>query len=304
MNRIALSIYFFCLIWLLVLPCEARQTPGQEKLFSFGVIADIQYADAEKAGKRDYRNSLTKLEYGIKELNKEQLSFVVSIGDIIDRDYESFDKPLAILSQSKATVHNVIGNHEYSIEDKYKSDVKEILGNQNGYFSFEKEGLLFVILDGTDLSTLAYAEDTKKHRQGLKAFEKVKQSGSNNAYAWNGGIGKQQFSWLKKQLTKASKENKKVVLFCHWPLIPENGTQLWNNAEVLQLLESKKNVVAWIAGHHHSGGYEFKNGIHHLTMKGMVEAQTETSCGIMEVYPDRLWLKGLGDQEDRIMPFK
>jgi len=30
----------------------------------------------------------------------------------------------------------------------------------------------------------------------------------------------------------------------------------------------------------------------------MVEAQKESSFGIMEVYPDRLWLKGYGDQKD------
>ena len=36
--------------------------PQHEELFSFGVIADVQYADAEKAGKRDYRSSLGKLE--------------------------------------------------------------------------------------------------------------------------------------------------------------------------------------------------------------------------------------------------
>ncbi|MEQ9287906.1 MAG: metallophosphoesterase [Cyclobacteriaceae bacterium] len=303
MNRATLCICFSCLIWL-ELPCEARQTPSQGKLFSFGVIADIQYADADKAGKRDYRNSLHKLEYGIQELNKEQLSFVVSIGDVIDRDYKSFEKPLEILGRSKATVHNVIGNHEYSIDDKYKGEVKNILGNRNGFFSIEIKGILFIMLDGTDLSTLAYPKDSKKYRDGLEAFEKVKQSGSNNAYDWNGGIGKKQFSWLEKQLKKADRENLKVVLFCHWPLLPENGTQLWNNKEVLKLLEGKKSVVAWIAGHHHSGGYEFSNGIHHLTMKGMVEAQTETSCGIMEVYADRLWLRGIGDQPDQVMPFK
>ncbi len=44
--------------------------------------------------------------------------------------------------------------------------------------------------------------------------------------------------------------------------------------------------------------FGMKENIHHLTVNGMVEAQEETSCGIMEVYPDRLWLKGYGDQKD------
>ena len=47
--------------------------PQHEELFSFGVIADVQYADAEKAGKRDYRSSLGKLEICIKEFNNHNL---------------------------------------------------------------------------------------------------------------------------------------------------------------------------------------------------------------------------------------
>jgi hypothetical protein len=44
-----------------------------KKSFSFGVVADIQYADAEKKGKRDYRNTLSKLEAGVNEFNSHNL---------------------------------------------------------------------------------------------------------------------------------------------------------------------------------------------------------------------------------------
>lgn len=274
-----------------------------EKLFSFGVLADIQYADADKKGKRDYRNSLSKLENCITEFNKYELSFVVSLGDVIDKDYESFDKPLAILDKSKAKVYNIIGNHEYAIDDQYKGGVKKRLNNKKGYFDFEVGNLVFLVVDGSDLSMLAYAKGSEKYKEGLAKLEEIKKAGGNNAYDWNGGIGDEQFSWLEKRLEKAESKNKKVVLFCHWPLLPENGTQLWNNKKVLELIEGKKSVVAWVSGHHHSGGYEKVNGIHHLTMKGMVEATKETSCGIMDVYADKLMLIGLGDQPDQIMSF-
>jgi hypothetical protein len=132
-------------------------------------------------------------------------------------------------------------------------------------------------------------------------YEEMKKQGFNNAAIWNGGIGEKQFEWLKKRLQKAEQSKQKVILFCHWPLLPENGTQLWNNREALNLINSYNCVIAWISGHHHAGHYEKTGNIHHLTMKGMVEAQSDTSCGIVEVYPDRLWLKGYGDQKDYIL---
>ena len=41
-----------------------------DKLFAFGIIADVQYADVEKAAKRDYRNSLDKLDRSINSVIK------------------------------------------------------------------------------------------------------------------------------------------------------------------------------------------------------------------------------------------
>ncbi len=271
--------------------------------YSFGLIADIQYADVEKAGKRDYRSSLGKLSNTVAEFNKHPLSFVVSLGDVIDRDYQSFDKPMAILKQSKAKVHNIIGNHEYSIADEHKPKVKKRLGNKKGYYAFEKGGLLYVVVDGTDLSTMAYAEGSEKHRQGQEAYEKLKADGANNAYTWNGGIGRQQLDWLQKQLQRAAAKNKKVVLFCHWPLIPENGTQLWGNNQVKSLLEASGVVVAWISGHHHAGGYHQESNIHYLTVEGMVEAPVNIAGAIVDVYPDRLEVRGLGEQDSYTLAY-
>ena len=40
-----------------------------------------------------------------------------------------------------------------------------------------------------------------------------------------------------------------------------------------------------------------------LTFKGMVEAMTDRSYGIVDVYRDRLVINGFGDQEDRTLEF-
>jgi predicted phosphodiesterase len=284
-------------------PQDSGKIPENKdnKLFAFGIIADVQYADAEKAGKRDYRNSLNKLEKCIAEFNKYDLAFTISLGDLIDRDFTSFDKPQAILNKSKAPVYNVIGNHEFSVEEKYKRDIRKRLNNHKGYFKFVIGDIVFLILDGTAMSTFAHSKESKSHDLAMAQYDEMKKQGLNNATTWNGGIGENQFKWLEKKLKKAEKVNKKVILFCHWPLLPENGTQLWNNREVLDLINSFNCVLAWISGHHHAGHYEKTGNIHHLTINGMVEAQEETSCGIIQVYSDKLWLNGFGDQKDYIL---
>ena len=299
------TLLFFYTAFQVSFSQEASQSNPDtlKNIFSIGVVADIQYADVDKAGNRDYRNSLPKLDTCINIFNRNELSFMVSLGDMIDRDYVSYDKPLKILAKSKAPVYNVIGNHDFSVDDKFKRKVRKRLANRKGYFAFKLDDFIFIILDGTDFSTFAHKEGSKQYKKALIKFEEIKKKGLNNAYIWNGGIGDKQLEWLDKQLELADEEQQKAVLFCHWPLLPESGAQLWNNTEVLDLLKSHNSVIAWIAGHHHEGGYEKAGKIHHLTLKGMVEAKSETSCGIMEVYPDKIILIGYGDQNDRILEF-
>ncbi len=271
--------------------------------FSFGVIADIQYADAEKSGKRDYRNALDKLEICMNGFNRHDLAFTVTLGDMIDRDYSGFDKTLPILGRSKVPVYNVIGNHDFAVEDQFKKQVKGRLQNKKGYFDFQVDSFLFVVLDGTDLSTFGHKKGSRQYELAVSMQKALAEAGGNNAYSWNGGIGSAQLRWLGKKLQQAAEANLHVILFCHWPLLPENGTQLWNNREVLSLIDRYDNVIAWISGHHHAGGYLESENIHHLTIKGMVEARSETSCGIMDVYDNKLVLRGYGDQPGYSLEF-
>lgn len=51
----------------------AQDTP--KPLFSFGLMADCQYADVDPAGSRFYRGSLNKLQEAVAELNKHPLAY-------------------------------------------------------------------------------------------------------------------------------------------------------------------------------------------------------------------------------------
>lgn len=299
-------IVFICLFfWQITFSQEVQKNNMNpaKKMFSFGLIADIQYADAETASDRNYRGSLDKLQKCIDEFNRHNLSFVVTLGDMIDRDYSSYDKPLAILGKSKAPVYNAIGNHDFTMNDKYKKKVKQRLNNKKGYLGFNVGDFTFILLNGTDVSSLAYKKDSPKYKEGIVQYNELINKGRSNAFIWNGGIGVKQLKWLEKKLSKADQTNNKVIIFCHWPLLPEGYTELWNNREILQLLNIHNCVVAWIAGHRHEGSYEEQKHIHHLTVKSIVQAKSETSCGIIEVHSDKLVLKGYGDQENKILEF-
>lgn len=299
---IYLVLTFFLFGTILTAQVNDRGESVQEKpLFSFVLIADIQYADAPTSGLRNYRGALSKLEVAVPKINELDPEFVITLGDNIDRDYESFDKVLPLLSQIQAPLYNAIGNHDFTVDDQFKPLIRQHLNNEQGYFSFTRKGYRFVILDGTDLSTIAHKKGTSEYRKGLDNLQKLKAAGVNNAHDWNGGFGQDQMRWLENELTEADHARQKVLLFCHWPLWPEIGTQLWNNKEVLAMLERHPSVLAWISGHHHAGGYHLHKGVHHLTLKGMVESKTATSFGIMNVYDNGVELKGVGDQLNVIM---
>lgn len=299
------SITTGCVLILVTLFHEAaaQQKAPTEKLFSFGAVADVQYADAESAGKRNYRGSLGKLEKCLSILNEHHLHFVVHLGDLIDRDYNNFEKPLAIFKRSKAPVHYVIGNHEFVIADNLKKKVRPLLRNKKGYYDFEVGEVRFVIMDGMDVSLPASIEGTEEYNQAKAIYDSLKSAGANNAQTWNGGLGSRQLAWLEKVLDQADEENQRVILFSHFPLLPESGLQLWNNRTVLDIIARHRSVVASITGHHHAGGYVLEGGVHHLTIKGMVEAQQETSFGVVDVYQDKLVVDGYGDEPDRTLRF-
>ena len=63
-------------------------------LFRFGVVADPQYAPVPPRRTRFYSHSLWKLSDAVEFFNGQDLQFVVLLGDIIDRHWESYDHNL------------------------------------------------------------------------------------------------------------------------------------------------------------------------------------------------------------------
>ena len=264
--------------------------------FSFGVIADCQYCSVQGTGVRKYSISHNKLENCVAHFNTMELEYVVHLGDFIDRDFESFDIVGPIYNQLIMPKYHVLGNHDFSVPDEKKKDVVGKMGLPSKYYDFVVKGWRFIVLDGNDISFHAYPENSDESKKASAYYEEHQIKSPK----WNGAIGSTQMNWLRAALDKALKNGENVVLYCHFPIYPENVHNLWNASEIIELIESYPCVKAYINGHNHAGNYGMKEGIHYLTLMGMVDTD-QTSYAIINVYENHLNVVGYGREENRIL---
>ncbi|XP_023131960.1 manganese-dependent ADP-ribose/CDP-alcohol diphosphatase [Amphiprion ocellaris] len=180
--------------------------PSQTPLFTFGVIADIQYADIDdgynytRSHRRYYRNSLQLLSKAQRSWSESAVKphFILQLGDIIDgfnkRDGASekaLDSVLRELSRCPVEVHHVWGNHEF-----YNFSRSQLLRSQlnstprtgsslagppapadfYAYHFSPFPGFTFVVLDAYDVSLLGREVSSEQYSN---AMDRIKQYNSN-----------------------------------------------------------------------------------------------------------------------------
>jgi predicted phosphodiesterase len=287
----AYTIFFFMLILF------NHTTTAQ---IQFGVFADCQYCDCETSGNRFYRNSKTKLDECIRQFNQNKnISFVVGLGDLIDRDFSSFDTINTVLATSEKEVFQVIGNHDLAVQKEFLEKVPEKLNLTQTWYSFAKKGWLFVFLDGNEITF--NSNNPAIVRQAEEITQQLKKENKPNYHEWNGGIETSQLIWLEKQLQQAETKKMKVILFCHYPLLPLEAHTLWNSEEVLALLQKYNCVKLWLNGHNHAGNYAFQHGIHFVNLKGMVETENHNTFAEVDLTDKKITITAFGLEENRIL---
>lgn len=264
----------------------------------FAIISDVQYCDQDDFKNRSFRDSLKRLTAAVESLNSEDLDFVVQLGDFIDNDFHSYESVLKVWKSLRHRSFHVLGNHDYCVDSSDKDRVTERLGLKSNYYSFDLKGNKFIFLDGNDLSLNRFPEESKGYKDSKTYWESL----NNGSEWWNGGIGDDQLKWLKKQLNDAGNKVQPVIIFCHFPLLEPERYTLWNSTEVLEILSKYSCVKLWVNGHYHQGGFQLKNGINFLTVKGMVEHEKST-YSILEVQADSLSITGFGDEDSRLLKF-
>jgi predicted phosphodiesterase len=282
-------------IFLFIFACEDKRK-NSNQVFSFGVITDCQYDSRENTSIRKYSMSINKLRDCVTHLNTMNLEFVIHLGDFIDKDFKNFDVVGPIYNQLTTHNYHVLGNHDFSVEDPKKDMVYKKLGMPSKYYDFTINGWRFVVLDGNDISFHAHPGNSEKYKMAEEYYQ-LKRIKSPK---WNGAVGEKQISWLETVLKKATKNGEKVALFCHFPVYPENVHNLWNAEEIITLIKHYQNVKVYINGHNHAGNYVIQNGVHYLTLKGMVDTEV-TSYAVLKVFENKIEVSGYGREINRLL---
>jgi 3',5'-cyclic AMP phosphodiesterase CpdA len=275
-----------------------------DPLLRFGVIADPQYAPIEPnlALNRYPANSLAKLVEAIAEFNRHDLAFVVTLGDIIDGIWESFDAVLPLYDRLRHPRHFLLGNHDFAVGADRLSEVASRVGMPAGHYDFAEGRHRFIALDGNDVSMHAWPEG-HPHRQEAKQWMKaLDASGASNGKRWNGALGSAQFLWLRETLERARAAAEKVFVLNHYPVFPANDHNAFDSEQILDLLSGYDNVIAYLSGHNHNGNFGARDGTYFINFKGMVDTPDSNAYAIVSVYADRLEIRGFGREGDRTLP--
>jgi manganese-dependent ADP-ribose/CDP-alcohol diphosphatase len=304
-------------------------------LFSFGVIADPQYADTEdgtnfdKTITRRYRQSFETLKAACAEFEKYDTLCNIVLGDTLDGKAGKLDIHDQCLQEiADATFgktpkkwHFATGNHDLycfprdQLKDKLYGHVDFSPRAESGalYYDFVPyAGFRFIVLDSFDVSEMSASTPAnydlavallcaKNHNYAAGRhlwLEGISDEDARYTPA-NGALSAEQLAWLKDTLQEALEKGQKCFVFNHVPTYvrcTQPSTLLWNCEDVQALLQSFPNVVAFLAGHDHDGGYaQDEVGIHHLVPPAPLECDVdELAYGRVLVYPDGMELVWTG----------
>lgn len=174
-------------------PAAMAEPPPRGPLFTFGVIADVQYADLDdgynfpRTRRRFYRSSLDLLGNALLSWSTAAVrpSFILQLGDIIDgfnrpagASERALDAVLTRFGSGSAVTHHVWGNHEFYnfsrswlLESKLNSAAlgcQQGAGGQVHAYRFSPHpGFTFVVLDAYDVALLGRDESSQEYQEAL-----------------------------------------------------------------------------------------------------------------------------------------
>jgi 3',5'-cyclic-AMP phosphodiesterase len=207
---------------------------------TFGICSDVHLNLMHDAGER--------LTTFLDAMDSRNPDFIIELGDFVpaDNKYSYF---FDLWNSFDGDTYHVIGNHEPD-GGFTKEQVLQYRGMENSYYSFEKNGFRFIVLDCNE----------KKSPDDKPYFN---------------FIGPEQVTWLKNEL---SVSDKPVVIFSHQALFSPKGEQnmgIDNTDEIQKILEIHnkinpgKPVIACFNGHTHYDVAEKINRIWYITINSM-----------------------------------
>ncbi|MBP1850178.1 metallophosphoesterase [Rhizobium halophytocola] len=269
----------------------------------FGVIADPQFADVPPSREHDrfYGRSLGKIAEAVGVFAAEGVDFVVTLGDLIDRDFVHL-APVLSLYEKLACPHIVLpGNHDFQVEADRKGAVHATLGMPAPFYSRAIGGIRFVVIDTTEIALFSSNPGEPRHDAAVRQLEQLRASGAPQAMDWNAAMSAEQVIWLAETLADAERAGERAIVFGHYPLFPLTDHSLWNAGEVASVIARSPAAIAYFCGHDHRGNYGRKGTTHFLNMHGMVDTETQNAFAIVTVGDDRIEIEGFGRQVSRTL---
>lgn len=273
-----------------------------DPIFSFGLLADVQYADDDTNLEMDrhYRASPDKLRAAMDDFNSgdnpDDLAFIIHLGDFVDHDLANAAPLLKIVSSSAVPFHHVLGNHDFASDSSPtgRSDPAEVVtayGMDRPYYAFDQPGWRLLVLDTNEVGVIEYPPGSPEAAAGEALLARLRDESRQNANTWNGTLGAGQREWLAEQLERADADGLRVAIFAHHPVYPDHQDNLLDDRELRDWLSGFGALKIWINGHQHAGGYGSYHGIHFLTLHGVVQSLTN-AYAIARVHPDRIVITG------------
>ncbi|GAB3924622.1 phosphatase [Microlunatus endophyticus] len=273
-----------------------------DPIFSFGLLADVQYADdpTDIDTGRHYRESPGKLRAAVDDFNSQDLAFVAHLGDFVDHDLANADRLLTITADLSVPFHQVLGNHDFASTSSTtgRSDPADVLrayGLPTAYYAFDQPGWRFLVLDTNEVGVIEYPPGSPQAADGEALLGRIRGQRRSNARPWNGTIGAVQRQWLADQLQDAGENGLRAAVLAHHAVCPDHHDNLLDDHELRDWLADFGALAVWFNGHQHAGGYGRDRGIHYLTLHGVVQGSSN-AYAVAEVHPDRIVIIGSGRQ--------
>lgn len=282
-----------------------------------GIITDVQYADADPVGNRNYRESIPKFIEAVGAMEKSEVDFILHLGDALNEGWTNLTAAEELFGAVRKPFYNLLGNHDFLVPDEKKSEIlKRLRVPEPGYYSFVETDTesgnvwRFILLNGNEISLYA-ARGGQERARAEEIREKYRLPNGKLSAVWNGAMSERQLAWLDAELIDAEKKGERAIVCNHFPLFSQGdsldmaakiplakhipiyfgklGVSQWNAEELLGLLDRRpKTVRAYCAGHLHEGAYGVRRGVPHITFKGIVQNEPN-AWAVMTIQGDEIF---------------
>ena len=241
---------------------------AESDLVRIGIVTDVHVHDTDSpnefGGAKVMVNYAERLTAFVDAMSAWPADTIIDLGDFVNgifvmgadlgdpaRIPSLLADGVSILSGFDGPIHHVIGNHD--VYDLSKEEYLAGIGAESTYYSFDLGAYHVIILDAQ--------------------FTKEGADYGHVSWMVQGTIPEHELTWLRDDLASTDKP---TVVCVHQPLdvdysFTAGGSPTSNHLDVRDVLAGSGNVIAVFQGHAHDINYSLIDGIHYVTIAGMVD---------------------------------